>query len=143
LICWDQWYPEAARIVSLLGAEVLCYPTAIGWLAHEKDELGEAQREAWEIMHRAHAIANGVFVVAANRVGTESSIEFWGNSLICDPFGRVLARGSTSESEVLVAECDLSLIERTRCDWPFLRDRRIDAYRGITSRFLGGRPGSP
>lgn len=141
LICWDQWYPEAARIVTLLGAEILCYPTAIGWLPEERNDLGDAQREAWEVMHRAHAIANGVFVVAANRVGREGRIEFWGNSLVCDPFGRVLARGATDREEVLVVDCDLSLIERTRCDWPFLRDRRTDAYGGITSRFLdrGGR----
>jgi N-carbamoylputrescine amidase len=141
LICWDQWYPEAARLVTLLGAEIICYPTAIGWLPSEKSELGVAQREAWEVMHRAHAIANGVFVVASNRVGLEGNIEFWGNSIVCDPLGRVLGRAPTDREDILVVDCDLSLIESTRCDWPFLRDRRIDAYRGITERYgAGGRP---
>ncbi|HEY8165415.1 MAG TPA: carbon-nitrogen hydrolase [Gemmatimonadaceae bacterium] len=141
LICWDQWYPEAARINALLGAEILFYPTAIGWHPSEKAEYGEAQLDAWRTAQRAHAIANGVFVASPNRVGQEdepgtAGIEFFGHSFICDPFGRILAEGGT-EPAVIVAECDRRLIEETRRNWPFLRDRRIDAYGGILNRYLG------
>jgi N-carbamoylputrescine amidase len=142
LICWDQWYPEGARITSLLGAQILFYPTAIGWHPAEKASFGDAQVDAWRTAQRAHAIANGVFVAAANRVGFEaeagtSGIEFFGQSFICDPFGRYLAQSGT-EPDVLIASCDLGLIEDTRRNWPFLRDRRVDAYGPITQRWLGG-----
>ncbi len=138
LICWDQWYPEAARLTALKGAELLTYPTAIGWLAEEKAEHGAAQLSAWQTMQRSHAIANGVFVVAVNRVGIETlagqSIEFWGHSFVCDPSGTILAEAGSGE-EVLVVECDLTAIERTRQIWPFFRDRRLDAYSGLTKRW--------
>jgi len=136
LVCWDQWYPEAARLTALKGAELLFYPTAIGWHHREKEEFGPAQHDAWETSQRAHAISNGVFVVVVNRVGVESGLEFWGGSFVADPFGRVLARASSSKEETLVVPCDLGLIEETRRHWPFLRDRRIDFYGGITSRYL-------
>ena len=141
LICWDQWYPEAARITSLLGAEILFYPTAIGWHPAEKAEFGEAQVEAWRTAQRAHAIANGVFVAAPNRVGHEDEagtdgIEFFGHSFIADPFGRILGEAGTRPA-VVVAECDRALIETTRRNWPFLRDRRIDAYAPILNRYIG------
>ena len=141
LICWDQWYPEAARITSLLGAEVLFYPTAIGWHPSEKDDFGRAQADAWRTAQRAHAIANGVYVAAPNRVGFEEEagtdgIEFFGHSFIADPFGRLVAEAGTEE-EILIAKCDPKVIEETRRNWPFLRDRRIDAYAPILSRYLG------
>jgi N-carbamoylputrescine amidase len=141
LICWDQWYPEAARITSLLGAEVLFYPTAIGWHPSEKAEWGQAQVEAWQTMQRAHAIANGVYVASPNRIGHEDEagtdgITFFGHSFIADPFGRVMASAG-EEPAVLVATCDPALIESTRRNWPFLRDRRIDAYGPILRRYLG------
>jgi len=141
LICWDQWYPEGARITALLGADILFYPTAIGWHPAEKAEFGTAQVEAWRTMQRSHAIANGVFVASPNRVGLEpepgtDGIEFFGQSFIADPFGRYLAEAGTDPA-VLVAECDLNLIEETRRNWPFLRDRRIDAYGPILNRWLG------
>src|SRR5881392_671722 len=141
LICWDQWYPEAARITSLLGAEVLFYPTAIGWHPREKAEFGKAQVEAWRTAQRAHAIANGVYVASPNRVGHEDEpgtdgIEFFGHSFISDPFGRILAEADTQPA-VLVARCDRTLIESTRRNWPFLRDRRIDAYAPILNRYIG------
>lgn len=141
LICWDQWYPEAARINALLGAEILFYPTAIGWHPAEKAEFGEAQADAWRTAQRAHAIANGVFVASPNRVGHEAEegtngIEFFGHSFICDPFGRLLAEAGT-KPEVLVVECDRGLIEETRRNWPFLRDRRVDAYAPILNRYIG------
>jgi N-carbamoylputrescine amidase len=141
LICWDQWYPEAARITSLLGADILFYPTAIGWHPAEKSEFGQAQVEAWRTMQRSHAIANGVFVASPNRVGHEDEagtdgIDFFGNSFIADPFGRVLAEAGTDPA-ILLAKCDPKLIEETRRNWPFLRDRRIDAYAPILSRYLG------
>ena len=142
LICWDQWYPEAARITSLLGADILFYPTAIGWHPAEKSEFGVAQVDAWRTMQRAHAIANGVFVASPNRVGHEDEpgtkgIEFFGHSFIADPFGRLLADASHANDAILVAQCDPKLIEETRRNWPFLRDRRIDAYAPILSRYLG------
>jgi N-carbamoylputrescine amidase len=147
LVCWDQWYPEGARITALKGANVLFYPTAIGWHPAEKAEFGVAQYEAWQTIQRSHAIANGVFVAAVNRVGHENGdvrgnrvegegLEFWGGSFIADPFGRIVAQASHDKEEILVGEVDLKLIEETRRNWPFLRDRRIDAYAPITSRFL-------
>jgi N-carbamoylputrescine amidase len=140
LVCWDQWYPEGARITSLQGANVLFYPTAIGWHPAEKDQYGEAQLDAWRTMQRAHSIANGVFVAAVNRTGfegpAESGIEFWGNSFISDPFGRVIAQASATDQEVLVAECNPKDMDEVRKNWPFLRDRRIDAYSPITQRWL-------
>ena len=142
LICWDQWYPEAARLTALSGAEILVYPTAIGWHPKEKAEYGPAQLSAWQTMQRAHAIANGVFVVAINRVGhegdREGGLDFWGHSFVADPFGVVLAEAGEGE-ETLVVECDLGRIEEVRRNWPFFRDRRIDAYGGLTSRFLDQR----
>ncbi len=141
LICWDQWYPEAARLTALRGAELLVYPTAIGWHPSEKAEYGTAQLSAWQTIQRAHAIANGVFVVAVNRVGHEGpkggGLEFWGHSFVADPFGVVLAEAGEGE-EVLVVECDLGRVEEVRRNWPFLRDRRIDAYGGIGSRLIDG-----
>jgi len=147
LICWDQWYPEAARITALLGAELLVYPTAIGWHPGEKEEFGEAQHDAWRTVQRAHAIANGVYVAVANRVGLEHGdvrgdrvdgpgIEFWGGSFVADPFGRVIAEASTEHEELLVVDIDHRRVEETRQHWPFLRDRRVDAYGPITQRFL-------
>ncbi|MEY2933372.1 MAG: hypothetical protein RL033_4121 [Pseudomonadota bacterium] len=146
LVCWDQWYPEAARLTALAGAELLFYPTAIGWLPEDKPKYGPDQLNAWQTMQRSHAIANGVFVVVANRVGVErsgdQSIEFWGHSFIADPYGRVIAEAGEDPS-VLVADCDLSLIETARRGWPFLRDRRIDAYGGIERRFGSPSRGEP
>jgi N-carbamoylputrescine amidase len=141
LICWDQWYPEAARITALMGAQVLFYPTAIGWHPAEKAEWGEAQADAWRTIQRGHAIANGVYVAAANRIGHEpepgtDGIEFFGRSFIADPFGRVLAEAG-GDPAILVAEVDPSRIEEVRRNWPFLRDRRIDAYAPILNRYLG------
>jgi N-carbamoylputrescine amidase len=139
LICWDQWFSEAARLTALAGAEILFYPTAIGWLAEDKHTVGPAQHNAWETVQRGHAIGNGVFVAAVNRVGHEgddrAGIDFWGQSFLCDPSGVVLARGSSSEAEVLVADCDRQKPEQTRRYWPFLRDRRIDAYGGLLQRY--------
>lgn len=140
LVCWDQWYPEAARLTALKGAEVLFYPTAIGWHPAEKAEFGEAQASAWETVQRAHAITNGLFVAAVNRIGHEGpsdgGLEFWGNSFVSDPFGRVIARAGQTSEDVVVVACDPRLQEETRRNWPFLRDRRIDAYGQITQRFL-------
>ncbi|MCK6555897.1 carbon-nitrogen hydrolase [Candidatus Binatia bacterium] len=136
LVCWDQWFPEAARLTALAGAEMIVYPTAIGWHEAEKAEFGAAQHDAWELMQRSHAIANGVFVVAVNRVGTEGTVEFWGASFVADPCGRVLARASHDREEILIVPCDLGLIESTRRHWPFLRDRRIDAYGGLMRRVI-------
>ncbi|MCL4365371.1 MAG: carbon-nitrogen hydrolase [Candidatus Marsarchaeota archaeon] len=135
MICWDQWYPEAARITALQGAQILFYPTAIGWFPEEEDSSSEMQN-AWETIQRAHGIANGVFVASVNRVGTEGRIRFWGSSFISGPFGEILAKASPDKEEILIAKCDLGKIDDTRHDWPFLRDRRIDAYKGITSRFI-------
>lgn len=143
LVCWDQWYPEAARLTALAGAEILFYPTAIGWQFDEGEAVDHAQFDAWQTIQRAHAIANGVFVAAVNRVGhetldgaAEGGIRFWGQSFLADPFGRILAQAPADEEAVLVVDCDLGAIERTRRDWPFLRDRRIDAYDGLSQRFL-------
>jgi N-carbamoylputrescine amidase len=140
LVCWDQWYPEAARLTALRGAQALFYPTAIGWHPAEKAEFGKAQHEAWELMQRAHAVANGVYVAATNRVGHEGpeggGLEFWGASFVSDPFGVVTARASHDQEEVLVVSCDPRRLEEVRRNWPFLRDRRIDAYGDITKRLL-------
>jgi N-carbamoylputrescine amidase len=151
LVCWDQWYPEGARITALQGAEVLFFPTAIGWHPAEKDEFGAAQFDAWRTIQRAHAIANGVYVAAVNRVGHEQGdvlgnrtsgpgIEFWGGSFIADPFGRIVAEAGRDVEEIVLGEIDRSLIEETRRNWPFLRDRRVDAYAGISQRFLDAPP---
>ena len=140
LICWDQWYPEAARITSLMGAQVLFYPTAIGWHPAEKDEWGRAQVDAWRTIQRSHAIANGVYVASPNRIGHEdeagtNGITFFGHSFITDPFGRDVAEAGEGE-EILVAQCDPGLIETVRRNWPFLRDRRVDAYGPILNRYI-------
>jgi N-carbamoylputrescine amidase len=138
LVCWDQWYPEGARLTALAGAEVLFYPTAIGWHPGEKAEHGAAQLAAWQTIQRSHAIANGVYVVAVNRVGhegpTDGGLEFWGASFVVDPFGVVLAEASQTDEAVLVVQCDRRRLEDVRRNWPFLRDRRIDAYAGIERR---------
>jgi N-carbamoylputrescine amidase len=142
LICWDQWYPEAARLTALRGAQVLFYPTAIGWHPKEKEALGAQQRDAWTTIQRGHAIANGVYVAAVNRAGLEkpgtqgAGIEFWGGTFLCDPFGVVVASARTGGEEIVLGEIDPSRIEEVRRGWPFLRDRRIDAYAGLDRRFL-------
>jgi N-carbamoylputrescine amidase len=140
LVCWDQWYPEGARIAALSGADLLVYPTAIGWHPSEKAQYGAAQLDAWLTIQRAHAIANGVFVAAVNRVGYEGppehGLEFWGSSFVADPFGQVIAQASGDREEILIAECDPRRMEEVRRNWPFLRDRRIDAYAPILKRWL-------
>lgn len=136
LICWDQWYPEAARLTALAGAEILFYPTAIGWLPSEKATLGAAQHCAWETVQRGHAVANGCFVAAVNRVGTEQQSEFWGQSFVANPYGEVVAKASVSAEEILIVSCDLSAVEDFRRIWPFFRDRRIDTYAPLTKRYL-------
>lgn len=140
LVCWDQWFPEAARLTAMQGASILFYPTAIGWHPKEKQQYGVAQHSAWETIQRSHAIANGVFVAAVNRVGHEGlsdgGLEFWGASFVSDPFGRLLHRCSHDKEEVVVVSCDLGLLEETRRNWPFFRDRRIDAYGSLTQRAL-------
>ncbi len=135
-VCWDQWFPEGARLTAMTGAEVIFYPTAIGWIPGEKEVYGAAQHSAWETMMRSHAIANGVFVAAPNRVGREGEVEFWGASFVADPYGKVLARGAHDQEEIVLVECDLGLIDVARTHWPFLRDRRIDAYGDLTRRYL-------
>ncbi len=135
-VCWDQWYPEAARLFALKGAEILLYPTAIGWSVPDKPVFGKSQHEAWETMMRSHAIANGVFVGAANRVGVEDSIEFWGASFAFDPAGNLLHRASHSNEEMVIVDCNLSKINTQRTYWPFMRDRRIDAYSDLTKRWI-------
>ncbi|MEP7351777.1 MAG: carbon-nitrogen hydrolase [Acidobacteriota bacterium] len=140
LVCWDQWYPEAARITALTGADLLVYPTAIGWLPEDKAEYGSAQVDAWTTIQRSHAIANGLYVAAVNRIGREGpperQLEFWGSSFIADPLGRILTKASTDQEEILIAECNPGLTEETRRNWPFVRDRRIDAYGPIVNRWL-------
>jgi N-carbamoylputrescine amidase len=147
LVCWDQWYPEGARLTALQGAQVLFYPTAIGWHPDEKEHFGEAQHDAWQTIQRAHAIANGVYVAVVNRVGFEEGdvrgnkapgkgLEFWGGSFLADPFGRLIATASHDKEEILVGDVDLRALEDIRRNWPFLRDRRIDAYAPITSRLI-------
>ncbi|HNY01726.1 MAG TPA: carbon-nitrogen hydrolase [Bacteroidales bacterium] len=136
LVCWDQWYPEAARITSLMGAQVLFFPTAIGWALTQDEKLNEQQYQAWQTIQRGHAIANGVFVAAANRTGQENEMKFWGGSFIADPFGVILAAAPHDREEILVTELDLRKINETRIHWPFLRDRRIDTYGPVTSRYI-------
>ncbi len=148
LICWDQWYPEAARLTALQGAEILFYPTAIGWHPSEKAEYGHAQHDSWELIQRSHAVANGCYVCAPNRIGVEhvlgvdgkpvsdEGIEFWGQSFVCAPNGQVAERASVTDEQVLVVPCDLDRVEFSRTHWPFLRDRRIDAYGNLTKRFV-------
>jgi N-carbamoylputrescine amidase len=140
LVCWDQWFPEGARLTALQGAQVLLYPTAIGWHPKEKPQYGTAQHQAWELIQRSHAVANGVYVAAVNRVGhegpTDGGLEFWGASFISDPFGGILKRASHDTEEVVIAECDLGKLEEIRRNWPFLRDRRLDAYGDLTKRTL-------
>jgi N-carbamoylputrescine amidase len=140
LVCWDQWYPEAARLAALAGAQVLFYPTAIGWHPSEKTQYGVAQHDAWRTIQRSHAIANGVYVAAVNRVGYEGpperGLEFWGASFVADPFGQVMAEASHDKEETLIVECDPARIEEVRRNWPFLRDRRIDAYGPILNRVI-------
>ena len=147
LVCWDQWYPEGARLTALQGATTLFYPTAIGWHPAEKEQYGVAQHDAWRTIQRAHAIANGVYVGVVNRVGHETGnirgdeakgagLEFWGQSFLCDPFGQVIAEASSDKEEILVGEVDLHRLEEVRRNWPFLRDRRIDTYAPITNRFI-------
>jgi len=143
-ICWDQWYPEGSRITAMQGAQVIFYPTSIGWHPHEKAEVGGAQLDSWKTIQRAHAVANGLYVAIVNRVGYEGDpangdpgIEFWGHSFVADPFGQILAEAGSEKEEILVVECDPARSEETRRNWPFLRDRRIDAYEPILSRWLG------
>jgi N-carbamoylputrescine amidase len=138
LICWDQWYPEAARITALMGAEILFYPTAIGWATSQDEETNREQYSAWQTIQRSHAIANGVHVVSVNRVGLEQdgAMKFWGGSFIANPFGTVLEQASHDHESIIVREIDLSRTDRYRTHWPFLRDRRIDSYQPITSRYI-------
>lgn len=136
LVCWDQWFPEAARLCALSGAQILFYPTAIGWIPNEPRRTAQNQRDAWELMQRAHAIANGVYVASVNRVGREGKVKFWGGSFVSGPLGEVLNRAGGDREEVLTAKCDLLRIDETRQSWPFLRDRRIDAYGFLQARYL-------
>ena len=136
LVCWDQWFPEGARSAALSGAQILFYPTAIGWIPNEPRTVAQNQRSAWELIQRSHAIANGVFVASVNRVGREGKIKFWGHSFVAGPFGEFVAHAGGEREEILLAECDLGKIEETRQSWPFLRDRRIDAYGPLLSRTL-------
>jgi len=136
LVCWDQWYPEAARLMALRGAEILVYPTAIGLARSEKRELHLVQHGAWQTIQRSHAIANGVYVLSINRIGREDHLDFWGTSFVSDPFGRVMAQASSDKAEIVRATLDLDQIGTTRQHWPFLRDRRIDAYGGLDQRYL-------
>jgi N-carbamoylputrescine amidase len=136
LICWDQWYPEAARMAALAGAEIIFYPTAIGWLPEEKAELGTAQHTAWETVQRGHAVANGCYIAAVNRTGHEGDTEFWGQSFVADSYGQIIQRAPISEEYILLADCDLKKLEDTRRIWPFFRDRRIDSYNDITQRMI-------
>jgi N-carbamoylputrescine amidase len=136
LVCWDQWFPEGARAAALGGAQILFYPTAIGWIPNEPRTVAQNQRNAWELIQRSHAVANGVYVASANRVGSEGRIKFWGNSFVAGPLGEIVAHAGDKREEILVANCDLNIIEETRQSWPFLRDRRIDAYGALSVRSL-------
>ena len=136
LVCWDQWFPEAARLTTLSGAEIIFYPTAIGWMGNDPPKVRSAQQSAWELIQRSHAVANGVFVASVNRVGKEGKIQFWGNSFVADPFGQVISKASSDKEETLIVNCPLERIPETRQNWPFLRDRRVDAYSDLTNRFL-------
>ena len=135
LICWDQWFPEAARLTTLSGAQILFYPTAIGYQAFD-EAVAQKQAQAWQTIQKSHSIANGVFTVAVNRVGQEGNVTFWGKSFVSDPFGEILVEASAKEPEVLIVDCDLGLIEETRQGWPFLRDRRVDAYQNLTRLYI-------
>ena len=134
LVCWDQWFPEGARLAALSGAQILFYPTAIGWIPNEPPAVAQQQRAAWELIQRSHAVANGVYVAAVNRVGREGKVKFWGHSFVAGPFGEIVAHAGGEREEILLAKCDLGKIEETRQSWPFLRDRRIDAYGSLSSR---------
>lgn len=136
LICWDQWYPEGARITSLMGAEILFFPTAIGWSMHQDEETNQDQYNAWQTIQRSHAVANGVHVVSVNRVGHEVDMKFWGGSFVANPFGKILFKGSHEAEEVTVTNIDLQKSDYYRTHWPFLRDRRIDSYGPITKRYI-------
>jgi N-carbamoylputrescine amidase len=136
LVCWDQWFPEGARAAALSGAQILFYPTAIGWIPSEPRAVAQNQRSAWELIQRSHAVANGVYVASVNRVGREGKIKFWGNSFVAGPFGEIVAHAGGERDEIVLAKCDLAKIEETRQSWPFLRDRRIDAYGSLMSRTL-------
>lgn len=136
LICWDQWFPEAARLSALSGSQILFYPTAIGWLDKERPEARKIQQDAWQLIQKSHGVANGVFVASVNRVGKEGKIQFWGSSFVSGPLGQVIAQAGSAKEEVLIADCDLDKIRRTRESWPFLRDRRIDTYHDLAKRFL-------
>jgi N-carbamoylputrescine amidase len=140
LVCWDQWFPEGARLAALSGAQVLVYPTAIGWIPNEPRAIAQQQRAAWELIQRSHAVANGVYVASVNRVGREGKINFWGRSFVAGPFGEIVAHAGGEREEILLAKCDLAKIEETRQSWPFLRDRRIDAYGSLLERSLEDRP---
>ncbi len=136
LICWDQWFPEAARLTALSGAQILFYPTAIGWLPEEMNtSLGDSQKNAWETVQQGHAVANGCYVAAVNRVGREGNIQFWGGSFVSDPYGRFIEQAQGDE-QILITECDLGAIDEFRCTWPFFRDRRIDSYEDVTKRLV-------
>jgi N-carbamoylputrescine amidase len=141
LVCWDQWFPEGARAAALSGAQILFYPTAIGWIPGEPREVAQNQRNAWELIQRSHAVANGVYVASVNRVGREGKIKFWGHSFVAGPFGELIAHAGGGREEILIAKCELQKIEVTRQSWPFLRDRRIDAYGALQTRFLESRDG--
>jgi N-carbamoylputrescine amidase len=136
LVCWDQWFPEGARSAALSGAQILFYPTAIGWIPNEPRAVAQNQRDAWELIQRSHAVANGIYVASVNRVGREGKIKFWGNSFVAGPFGEIVAHAGGDREEILLAKCDLGKIEETRQSWPFLRDRRIDAYGPLLSRVV-------
>jgi N-carbamoylputrescine amidase len=137
LVCWDQWYPEAARLTALAGAQILFYPTAIGWLPEEKDtELGRSQRNAWESVQKGHAVANGCYVAAVNRVGLEDNLYFWGSSFVSDPYGNFLSQAGEDDESIVLQECDLDALEAFRCTWPFFRDRRIETYEGLQRRLI-------
>ena len=136
LVCWDQWFPEAARLASLSGAQILVYPTAIGWIPKEPRPVAQKQRSAWELIQRAHAVANGVYVASVNRVGREASLKFWGHSFVAGPSGEIIAQAGGDGEEILIAKCDLRKIDETRESWPFFRDRRIDAYGSLQARFI-------
>jgi N-carbamoylputrescine amidase len=141
LVCWDQWFPEGARAAALSGAQILFYPTAIGWIPGEPRAVAQNQRDAWEVIQRSHAVANGVYVASVNRVGREGKIKFWGHSFVAGPFGEIVAHSGGEREEILIAKCELQKIEETRQSWPFLRDRRIDAYDALQTRFLESRDG--
>ncbi len=140
LVCWDQWFPEAARLISLSGAQIIVYPTAIGKIAADSAAAAKSQRQAWRLIQQGHAVANGVFVAAVNRVGREGNLRFWGGSFVVDPFGGMITEASEAREEIVLAKCDLGKIDETRQNWPFLRDRRIDAYESLTARYLDPKP---